>query len=206
MDTPAGASLDDQKQALRKHYRAARKNLPVAEREAQMALTTGHVRSWLDQNAEHRAFTAVLPYGAEPPLMPFLMQMHDRRYRILVPITEPERQLSFVEWTPGVAMERSSVAPIDEPVGPRVDFRAMAEVDLMLVPAQVVDDQGGRMGQGGGYYDRFLEKVRTLADPPKLYALVFDHELVPAGTFPVEDFDQRVDGVFTSAGLTLFNQ
>jgi 5-formyltetrahydrofolate cyclo-ligase len=62
------------------------------------------------------------------------------------------------------------------------------------------------MGQGGGYYDRFLEKVRTLPRVPKLYAVVFDHEFVPAGTFPVEEFDQRVDGVFTSKGLTLFER
>lgn len=206
MDSSVEARFAADKDALRKQYRAARKNLPAEEREAQMKATTGHIASWLRRNAHHKAFTSVLPYGAEPPLMPFMEEMHAHGYRILVPITEPERQLSFTEWKPGVAMERSPVAPIDEPVGQRVDYTEMARVDVMLVPAQLIDDQGGRMGQGGGYYDRFLEKVRSLPHSPKLYAVVFDHEFVPAGTFPVEDFDQRVDGVFTSAGLTQFDR
>lgn len=206
MDTSASFSSDQHKHELRLAARAARKNLTAPVRESQMQATSAHIAEWLRANAEFKAFTAVLPYGSEPPLLPFLQEMHAEGFRILVPVTEPDRRMSFVEWTPGVAMERSPVAPIDEPVGERLDFTEMGRVDVMLVPAQLIDTSGGRMGQGGGYYDRFLEKVRTLPTSPKLYAVVFDHELVAPGTFPVEAFDQRVDGVFTSAGLTRFDR
>ena len=72
---------------------------------------------------------------------------------------------------------------------------------MVLVPAQAVDEHGDRLGQGGGYYDRFIASLPGLGRVPKLLAMVFEHELMPAGSFPVDPFDQRVDAVATASGV-----
>jgi 5-formyltetrahydrofolate cyclo-ligase len=66
------------------------------------------------------------------------------------------------------------------------------ELDLVLVPGTAFDPQGGRMGQGKGYYDRLLSRVRP--DCP-LVALAFDCQIFPS--IPVASHDVFMDVVQT---------
>ena len=61
--------------------------------------------------------------------------------------------------------------------------------DLMLLPGAAFDAQGHRIGYGGGYYDRYLEKYPA----PVTVGVCFDFQLV--GTIPAEDFDRAADVV-----------
>lgn len=192
------------KDEIRAQLRSKRRALGQQERAAQMQALCGHLLPWLAQHAPRKTLTCFLSYGAEPPTGPLLESLHAAGYTIYVPVCEPERRLSWVQWFPGVAMARSAVAPIDEPVGQRHAVETMVHVDVVLVPAQAVDEHGDRLGQGGGYYDRFIASMHALGRMPTLLSMVFEHEFVAAGSFPVEPFDQRVDAVVTASGVRNF--
>ncbi len=166
-----------------------------------MGSLRGHLLPWLAEHAPRKTLTCFLSYGAEPPTGVLLDELDAAGYTVYVPVCEPERRLSWVRWFPGVEMARSAVAPIDEPVGQRFSADLMDRVDVVLVPAQAVDERGDRLGQGGGYYDRFIASMAGLGRVPKLLAMVFEHELMAAGSFPVDPFDQRVDAVATASGV-----
>jgi 5-formyltetrahydrofolate cyclo-ligase len=59
--------------------------------------------------------------------------------------------------------------------------------DVIVVPGVAFTLKGERLGQGGGYYDRFLN---TLPDRASRVAFVFDCQIV--STLPVEPHDERV--------------
>lgn len=63
-----------------------------------------------------------------------------------------------------------------------------SEIDLVLIPGLAFDLQGGRLGRGAGYYDRFISLIS-----PKipLIALALDVQLVNA--VPMEEHDRRID-------------
>ena len=70
------------------------------------------------------------------------------------------------------------------------------EIDLALVPGVAFDVNGGRLGNGKGYYDRLLHEVRH------------DCELIGAGfqtqvfeQVPMDDHDVYLDGVLTETGF-----
>ncbi|GAA3323639.1 5-formyltetrahydrofolate cyclo-ligase [Paeniglutamicibacter sulfureus] len=189
------------KDEVRNLLRARRRAMGPALRESEMASLAGHLIPWLVHNAPRRTLTFFLSYGSEPPTASLLVELHAAGYTIYVPICEPMRRLSWSRWYPGVPMARSAVGPIDEPVGERHGPELMAEVDVILVPAQAVDENGDRLGQGGGYYDRFIQSLPDTARRPKLLSIAFEHEFVPAGHFPVEPFDQRVDAVALPSGV-----
>ena len=197
----------DHKDTIRDLLRAKRRALQPVERQRQAAAIQEHLLPWLETYAPRKTLTCFLSYGAEPPTGPLLNALHDAGYTVYVPVCEPARQLSWVRWYPGVQMGRSAVAPIDEPVGKRFGAQIMGEVDVVLVPAQAVDEVGDRLGQGGGYYDRFIAATAELArkqiinQVPKLVSMVFEHEFMSVGSFPVELFDQRVEAVITAQGV-----
>lgn len=65
-------------------------------------------------------------------------------------------------------------------------------MDLVIVPGLAFDRNGHRLGRGGGYFDRFLEKVP--AQVPRI-GLAFRFQVV--ARLPRESHDQPVDRVIT---------
>lgn len=68
------------------------------------------------------------------------------------------------------------------------------EINSILVPALAVDKNGIRLGQGGGYYDKFLTSTSAFR-----IALINDLEFVKS--LPAEWHDQKMDGVALSSGF-----
>ncbi len=151
---------------------------------------------------------AYLGVDPEPRTASLLGELHRLGFGVVVPICEPAYELSWAAWTPGIALERSVRAPVDEPVGPRRRFGDLApQVALILVPALGVDVEGNRIGQGGGYFDRFLARhpVDEPGAVPRL-GVVYRSEILPSGVIPTEPYDQPLTGAFTADGLLRFDR
>ncbi len=70
---------------------------------------------------------------------------------------------------------------------PELDPQA---IDRAIVPGLAFDDQGNRLGRGGGYYDRLLPQLRP--EVPR-WALAMRPQWVPQ--IPAEPHDQQLDSV-----------
>jgi 5-formyltetrahydrofolate cyclo-ligase len=73
--------------------------------------------------------------------------------------------------------------------------------DLIVTPLLGFDTYGGRIGQGGGFYDRTLASLRAKAQVFAL-GLAFDGQEVDR--LAMDGHDQPLDGVLTPSGLRLF--
>ncbi|MBR0399302.1 MAG: 5-formyltetrahydrofolate cyclo-ligase [Mogibacterium sp.] len=80
---------------------------------------------------------------------------------------------------------------IPEP-GPETAVVKPEEVDMIILPCVTCDRECRRLGQGGGYYDKFLDSVR--ADCAKIAVC---YETALADKLPVEEHDMPVDAVVT---------
>lgn len=97
-----------------------------------------------------------------------------------VPVRDPEREL-----VPGF---RGIREPADRE-SPGIDPR---ELDLAVIPGTAFDRSGNRLGRGGGYYDRFLPRLRK--GVPRI-GLAFECQVVE-GIDP-DPHDAPVDLVIT---------
>lgn len=71
-----------------------------------------------------------------------------------------------------------------------------SEIDLILLPGLAFDESGGRLGYGGGFYDRFLRKTRF--DVQKI-GLAYELQIVE--NVVIEDFDEKVEKIITNAKI-----
>ena len=103
--------------------------------------------------------------------------------------------LKFSLWSPGCAVKEGPFGAMI----PEVD--AFIEPEILIVPLVAFDRRGGRLGYGGGFYDRTLEVLR--AKRPTL-AIGFAYAAQEAETLPLEPTDQPLDMIVTEAGIIEF--
>ncbi|MHC4081358.1 MAG: 5-formyltetrahydrofolate cyclo-ligase [Planctomycetota bacterium] len=70
-------------------------------------------------------------------------------------------------------------------------------VDLVVVPGLAFDSHGHRLGRGGGYYDRFLRRLRRSATT---VGVAFDVQIIDS--VPAHERDMSVDIVVTDRCVT----
>jgi len=66
------------------------------------------------------------------------------------------------------------------------------KIDIAIIPAVALDEKGGRIGSGKGYYDRLIPR---LAITTRKVALAFEDQIIPQ--VPIESHDKHVDIIIT---------
>ena len=176
------------KAALRRTLRERRAARDDAGRAAAGAALARHAASLPAGTVA--GFVAV---RGEPPTLPLLEALRSAGRRVLLPVLRADMDLEWAEFESADALRPARLA-IPEPAGPSLGLHGIGAAELVLAPALAVDAAGRRLGQGGGSYDRALERV----DAP-VVAIVFDEELREEPV-PVEPHDRPVAGVLTPEG------
>jgi 5-formyltetrahydrofolate cyclo-ligase len=127
------------------------------------------------------------PYGHEPDTSGVPAALRSAGHRVWLPrVRGSQMEWVEVDDTTDLRMSDRGIPEPDGLADPRPRF------DVVLVPALAVDRLGIRLGQGGGFYDRFL----AAADPrPEVVAVVHDEDLIER--VPTEPHDQPVDAAVT---------
>lgn len=100
--------------------------------------------------------------------------------------------LDFRAWTPESVM-------VPGPFGAKVpDQGALLIPEIVIVPLVAFSRHGGRLGYGGGFYDRTLEQLR--AAKPTL-AIGFAYAAQELDDLPLEPTDQPLDLIVTERGV-----
>ncbi|MDD9726164.1 5-formyltetrahydrofolate cyclo-ligase [Roseovarius sp. SK2] len=113
-----------------------------------------------------------------------------------VPVIEGEGMpLKFSRWEPGGALR-------DGPFGAKVpEVDNFFEPEILIVPLVAFDRNGGRLGYGGGFYDRTLELLRGKR---ATLAIGFAFAAQEAEGLPLEPTDQPLDMVVTEKEVISF--
>ncbi|MFN4263765.1 MAG: 5-formyltetrahydrofolate cyclo-ligase [Thioalkalivibrionaceae bacterium] len=139
------------------------------------------------------------------PLLPAL----SRRWRIALPKIDFSRpgHMTFLPWKPGDTLHINRWG-LAEPRAHHLKPIAPRNLACVLVPIVGVDRRGGRLGMGGGYYDRAFSHRRwaarrDAAPRPRLVGIAFAIQRVRF--LPLQRWDIQLDALVTESAQYEFS-
>ena len=178
--------MADDRPALRRRLRAARRAVPASERPtAAAAIDRALARLGLPRPGTR--ISAFHPFDGEIDPAIVLRRAARLGCRVYFPVVTSlrNRRMRFV-------------ASAEDPGRERIDPRWL---DLVLVPLVGFDARGFRLGVGGGFYDRYFEflRHRRAWRRPRLVGVAFEAQKV--ARLAEAPHDVLLDGVVTERGV-----
>ncbi len=189
-------SLIDDKRILRGTMLAWRGTLTEEERRA---AATGLLEAF--RRARPIETPAVVsgfwPMAEELDIRPLMIELFNQGCQLALPVVVAKRQpLVFRAWRPGDPLEAGVFGTLHP--SPK---REAVEPDALIVPLLASDEEGWRLGYGGGFYDRTLGGLRARRQVTAV-GVGFDAQLMPE--VPHGPDDQPLDWLLTDRRACAF--
>ena len=114
--------------------------------------------------------------------------LEKKNFKVSLPIIKKDNQMNFYRWSRSDPL-RVNKFGIPEPVSSKIFYP-----DILLVPLVAYDNNLNRLGYGGGYYDRFIEKLEKTKKIIKI-GLAFSFQKI--SSIPIDQYDKRLDFIIT---------
>ena len=189
--SPASTRLTQQKDAIRLAMRERLSSIAVEDRAVRSRAISAEL---LRSPAFHAASMVMLymPMRSEVDVIAVALEAFRLGKSVCLPRVDPGRDTMNAIATKTFdndSMRPDAMGVRSPDSGARVDD---AQIDLVLVPGVAFDLSGGRLGRGGGFYDRFLGQLSPKA---ATIGVCFDWQIVDS--IPCDQLDVPVKAVIT---------
>lgn len=183
----AAGSAADAKTVLRAEMRARRRALST---EAPDAAERAAQNLPLDGLPPFRVVGGYVRHGAEIDPSAVLARLRAAGARIALPVTvAADAPLVFRAWAP----EAEHVPDAAGVRGPPAHAEELVP-ELLIVPLVAFDRRGGRLGQGGGHFDRTLAALDAEGE---VFAIGLAYAGQEVARLPREEHDRMLDAILT---------
>jgi len=202
------SGIAERKRALRRSMTLLRDGLPAEERAERSVAACGHAADWLAAIGAS-SFLAYASFRTELDTLPLLRAGWERGIAVLLPKCEPQDRSMTIYRVRGLDELTRGAYGLPEPDDALAErWTCLDGIGAVLVPGLAFDRAGGRLGYGGGYYDRFREAASEafgsrsggLVRTTPWMGLCFGMQ-VAASRLPAEAHDVRLDGYITEQGI-----
>ena len=128
------------------------------------------------------------PFNYEVDAIKILKKFKDNNYTISLPKIKKNYQMDFFEWSLKDPLSVNKFG-IPEPVSTKILYP-----DILLVPVVAFDKYFNRVGYGGGFYDRYINKLKKRKKVTTI-GLAFSFQEVKK--IPFDKFDAKLDFIIT---------
>lgn len=195
MTTP-DRTIAIEKRKLREQMLERRRGLAMGMASAEQSLA----RHYADHPilAFAPSLAGYVAIRGELDVRPVFLQMQRFNKTTALPAVSDSGILQFRAWKLGDPLIRHPRLGVEEPAA-----TAPAIIPaVVLVPLLAFDGDGYRLGYGAGHYDRTIEHLRRFDAAPLFIGVAHSRQEVDA--VPAEPHDQRLDGILTELGVSMF--
>jgi 5-formyltetrahydrofolate cyclo-ligase len=200
MKPDSSPPLREAKRALRREMRLRLRELSPEARAA-ASLQLCQLAAHLPEFAGAEVVALFAPLPSEPDISPLIEQAWADGKRVALPRMKTEGK-PLLEWF--VVADWSELVDtgsfgLREPNAGICAPVQAGQLDCAFIPGLAFDEEGFRLGRGGGYYDFFLHEA-----PPRLACVGLMFACQGVVKVPRESHDARLRSVLTEEGLRRF--
>ena len=129
------------------------------------------------------------PVNFEVDDLTLLKRLEKSKYTICLPVIKDNFQMDFYKWS------FSDPLKINKHGIPEPETKSIAYPDILLIPLLAFDKNLNRLGYGGGYYDRLIEKFEKTKKIIKI-GLAFSIQKIDK--VPINEYDKKLDYIVTN--------
>ena len=181
----------EKKEEIRARFRKLRSDYPKEDLPEAGRKATEQVVSFLSVHPAIRSIACYLSVRSELPTAPLVEACRDKGIRLALPAWNASTKQYDFCWYDRDAQLSLGPMKIPEPAAHKL--APLSGIGLFIVPGLVFSRDGGRLGYGGGWYDRLLEG-RSADSLCAGYCLDLQISDTP---LPAEPFDFPMDLLFT---------
>lgn len=179
--------MDQRRNELRRRILARRGQMSAEERRTKSTLITERLLVMPEFKRAGTIFTYI-NFRSEVETLSLADKCLQLGKRLCAPVTlTADRRLAACLLTNPEGELRPGYCQIPEPDISKAELVAPQEIDIVVLPGSVFDRTGGRLGYGGGYYDRFLAR-----EAPNALRIGLAFELQILDEVPLMAHDMRL--------------
>ena len=129
------------------------------------------------------------PYNYEIDILQILEKFEKKKFTITLPKIKKNSQMDFFQWSTNDPLSINKFG-IPEPISEMVKYP-----DVLLVPIVAFDKNFNRIGYGGGFYDRYIKKIRKRK---KVLTIGFAYTFQKVKKIPTNNYDIKLDFIITN--------
>ena len=129
------------------------------------------------------------PYNYEIDILQILEKFEKKKFIITLPKIKKNSQMNFFQWSTNDPLAINKFG-IPEPIS-----KILKYPDVLLVPLVAFDKNFNRIGYGGGFYDRYINKIRKRK---KVLTIGFAYSFQKVKNIPTGNFDIKLDFIITN--------
>ena len=128
------------------------------------------------------------PYNHEVDSIKILIRLEKLGYQISLPKIKKNNQMDFLYWSTKEPLSINKYG-IPEPSSDQIVYPS-----ILLVPLVAFDNNLNRVGYGGGYYDRYINKVKK---NKKIILIGLAYSFQKVKKIPANKYDMKLDFIVT---------
>jgi len=139
-------------------------------------------------NLTKKCIGGYFPVNYEIDDLEILKKLKKKKYQISLPVIKKNFDMDFYRWSFDDPLKINKYG-IPEPFSKKLIYP-----DILLVPLVAFDKNLNRLGYGGGYYDRVIDKLSKKKDILKIGLALSVQKI---NNVPVTKYDKKLDYIVT---------
>ena len=127
-------------------------------------------------------------YNYEANVMPILEKFEKLNYIISIPKIGKKYDMNFFVWSTNDPLNINKYG-IPEPITNKIVYP-----DILLVPLLAFDKKLNRIGYGGGFYDRYIKRIKKIK---KIITIGLAYPFQKIKKVPIDEHDINLDFIIT---------